>query len=217
MYIVFIFHEKHIFNKENLTWRQILPLSMSNFAPVTNQCPGLSDGPLHSCAVSTNLSSFWVWIGIGGPDGYTPESITTCVGGLSFSELPEMVVLNAERKLVVFVGFSDAHCTHCDCTTHAFETLVMKKRIKRRNSNLNRWLKVKLLWQKAYYIYIFCYLEKSRRRCKTVLESCLLTWSCAPVTMKAASPSAGEDDQLGSYFTAAVQTWENFFHWMGSK
>lgn len=57
--------------------------------------------------------------------------------------------------------------------------------------------------------------EYARRRCNTSLESCFFTWSWAPVTMK--DVSCDGLNHFRSGFTGAVQMWENFFHWIGSK
>lgn len=89
---------EHICNKANFTCKQILPFSKSSRAPVTTQCPGLSNGPLHICDMSTNFNSFWVATGIGGPVGYTLESTTTTAGLFSFSALPDIEVLIAEKN-----------------------------------------------------------------------------------------------------------------------
>lgn len=113
-------------SNENLTRRHIFPFSKSSFAPVTNQWPGLSCGPLHNCEVSTNFKSFCVRTGTGGPVGNTLESTIT-TGFFSFSWLPEFGALIAEKK-PDFWENSDELCAQLDWTMKACETLENKSR-----------------------------------------------------------------------------------------
>lgn len=167
--------QEAVFNKENLAHKHILPLSNTNLAPVTNQWPGLSCGPLHNCEVSTNFNSFCVCTGTGGPVGNTLESKTTT--GFFWS-LPEIDVLITE-KMPDLCDNPEEPCVQLDFTTTKLDTL-----------------------------------ENISLRWSTLLESCFFTWSWAPVTIKATSLS---ELQLGSYFTGAVHTWENFFPLIASK
>lgn len=57
-------------------------------------------------------------------------------------------------------------------------------------------------------------LENKSRRWRTVLDSCFVTWSWAPVTMKTTS---FRSLQLGLYLTRAVLTWENLLLCIASK
>ena len=113
-----------MFNNENLTCKHILPFSNCSLAPVTNQCPGLSCGPLHNCDISINFRSFCACTDTGGPVGNTPESTTTA-GCFSFNGLPEIEVLIAEKRLDFWENPEDT-CVQLDCTMKASDTLENK-------------------------------------------------------------------------------------------
>lgn len=166
--VIKVSQSDHIFNKENFTCIHIFPFPKSSLAPVTNQCPGLSCGPRQCCDVSTNLSSFWVWTGTGGPVGKTLESMLT-VASAFFSLLlsglwfpPPSEVLMTENS-PNFWDVPNSPRSQFDCNRKQPDTR-----------------------------------ENRSRRWRTFFELCFFTCSWAPITMLAVLASLGLSHSTGA-------------------
>lgn len=133
-------------NREYLTRIDILPLSTTSLAPDTTQYPGTSCGPLIISMVSTNLRSFCVCAGIGGPSGYKAELMLTSDGlGGGFCPVEKWLLIILEI-IPDFWAIAGEPSHSGFFTTVARVTVEKCKRIKRTlfmpDSLTSRWAPV---------------------------------------------------------------------------